>query len=238
MIEFFALAALALVAGVVSFTAPCTLPLLPGYVSYVTAVEQQASERGARLGPWLFVAGFAVTFTVLGATASALGFLLASNARAIDMAAGAVIAVMGVLLLGVVRVPWLQRERRLPLHKIARGPAGAVPLGMAFAFGWTPCIGPVLAGILSTAATRTSIAEGAALLFVYAVGLGSPFLWLARQVRKGRDRLGWFRRNARRLEIGGGIVLIGMGFAMATGAWTVLMSRMLSWYAQLGWPPI
>lgn len=238
MIEFFALAALALVAGVVSFTAPCTLPLLPGYVSYVTAMDQQTIQRGARLGPWLFVAGFAVTFTALGASASALGFLLASNARVVDVVAGVIVAAMGVLLLGVFRVPWLQRERRLPLHKIARGPAGAAPLGVAFALGWTPCIGPVLAGILSTSATRTSIAEGAALLFVYAVGLGSPFLWLARQVRKGHDRLGWFRRNARRLEIIGGVILIGMGVAMATGAWTVLMSRMLSWYAQLGWPPI
>ena len=243
MIELVTLAALALVAGVVSFTAPCTLPLLPGYVSYVSGLEGSAGHRnGARsgvgLGPWLFVAGFAVTFTMLGATASALGFLLASNARVVDAIAGAIVAVMGLVLLGVFRMPWLQREWRLPLHRIARGPGGALPLGVAFALGWTPCIGPVLAGILTTAATRTSVAEGAFLLFVYAFGLGLPFLWLARQVRKGRDRLGWLRRNARRLEIIGGLVLVSMGVALATGAWTVLMSRMLSWYAEFGWPPI
>lgn len=238
MIELVTLAALALVAGVVSFTAPCTLPLLPGYVSYVSGLEQGSGRRGAGLGPWLFVAGFAVTFTALGATASAFGFLLASNARLVDAVAGTIVAVMGLVLLGVLRVPWLQRELRLPLHRVARGPGGAIPLGVAFALGWTPCIGPVLAGILTTAATRTSVAEGGFLLFVYAVGLGTPFLWLARQVRKGHDRLGWLRRNARRLEIVGGFVLVAMGVAIATGVWTVLMSRMLSWYAQFGWPPI
>ena len=237
MIEVVTLAALALVAGVVSFTAPCTLPLLPGYVSYVSGLDD-GSRRGAGLGPWLFVAGFAITFTALGATASAFGFLLASNSRLVDTIAGSIIVVMGLVLLGVFRVPWFQREWRLPLHRIARGPSGALPLGVAFALGWTPCIGPVLAGILTTAATRTSVAQGAFLLFVYALGLGAPFLWLARQVRRGRDRLGWLRRNARRLEIVGGIVLVAMGVALATGVWTVLMSRMLSWYAQFGWPPI
>jgi cytochrome c-type biogenesis protein len=238
VIELASLAALALVAGVVSFTAPCTLPLLPGYVSYVSGLSEGPRGRGAALGPWLFVAGFSITFTALGATASAFGFLMATNARVVETVAGTIIAAMGLVLLGALRAPWLRREWRLPLHRVARGPAGAAPLGIAFALGWTPCIGPVLAGILATAATRTSVGQGAFLLFVYAVGLGAPFLWLARQVRLGRDRLGWFRRNARRLELIGGAVLVAMGIAVASGVWTVLMSRMLAWYARFGWPPI
>lgn len=241
MIELVAVGALAFVAGVVSFTAPCTLPLLPGYVSYVSGLDDGAEGDGDRAvwtGAGLFVAGFTLTFTAMGATASAVGWFLASRGVALDVVAGVVIAVMGLVLVGVVHVPWLQRERRMDMSAIVRGPAGAFPLGVAFALGWTPCIGPVLAGILVTAATEGSAARGAALLLVYALGLAVPFLWLARMVARGRDRLGWLRRNSRRIEVAGGVVLVAMGIAVATGGWTTLMSHMLSWYARVGWPPI
>ncbi|MBW3658620.1 MAG: cytochrome c biogenesis protein CcdA [Actinobacteria bacterium] len=239
--ELVAVSALAFVAGLVSFTAPCTLPLLPGYVSYVSGLEDPAEGGGRRavwLGAGLFSVGFVVTFTAMGATASALGWFLASRADVLDIAAGALIVVMGLVLLGVVRIRWFRRERRADLGSMARGPGGAMPLGVAFAIGWTPCIGPVLAGILATAATEASISRGAALLFVYGLGLAVPFLWLAHAVSHGRGKLSWVRRHAPRLEKVGGALLVVMGIAVATGGWTVLMSRMLAWYARIGWPPI
>lgn len=240
MIEFVAVGALAFVAGLVSFTAPCTLPLLPGYVSYVSSLDgsEDSERRHVWIGAGLFVVGFTLTFTAMGATASALGWFLASRGAAMNVVSGGLIGMMGLVMLGILRVPWMQEERRFDMSKIARGPAGALPLGVAFALGWTPCIGPVLAGILATAATEASVERGAALLMLYALGLALPFLWLAGAVSRGGGKLAWLRRNSRRVEIAGGVLLVGMGVAVATGGWTVLMSRMLSWYARLGWPPI
>lgn len=242
-VELFALASLALVAGVVSFTAPCTLPLLPGYVSYVSGLSDdagplRAERRRVISGALLFAAGFTVVFTAMGATASALGWFLARNTAWTNRIAGVFIVVMGLAFVGLIRVPWLYRERRLRLGRFARGPGAAAPMGAAFALGWTPCIGPVLAGILTTAAIEATVPRGALLLFVYSVGLTLPFLWIALGVTRGRQRFGWLRRHTRHVEVAGGVLLIGMGVAVATGGWTVLMSRMLAWYARLGWPPI
>lgn len=239
MIELISVGALAFVAGVVSFTAPCTLPLLPGYVGYVAGLDDPTEgPRRVWTGAGLFVLGFGVTFTLLGATASAAGWFLASQGVRIDIVAGALVILMGLVMIGVIRVPWLQRERRFGLNAMVRGPAGAAPLGAAFALGWTPCIGPVLASILATAATQATVGRGALLLLLYSLGLGLPFLLLARAVVRGGANLAWLRRHGRHIEIGGGVVLVAMGVAMATGSWTVIMSRMLSWYARFGWPPI
>lgn len=241
--ELFALAALALVAGVISFTAPCTLPLLPGYVSYVSGLASQpeADGNGPRevmTGALLFALGFTVVFTAMGATASAVGWFLARHTVWLNRVAGGLIVVMGLSFAGVLRLPWLSRERRIDLGRFARGPASAVPLGAAFALGWTPCIGPVLAGILTTAAVQGTVSRGAFLLFVFSAGLALPFLWVALGVVRGRSRFDWLRRRARAVEATGGVVLVIMGIAVATGGWTAVMSRVLSWYARIGWPPI
>lgn len=245
--EFYALASLALVAGLVSFTSPCTLPLLPGFVSYVSGLsserlgrEQLHGRARSRTltGALLFVLGFSAVFTALGATASALGFFLARNLDAINLVGGSLIIIMGLTLTGLIRIPLLQRQARFDMTRISRGPASAVPLGAAFAFGWTPCIGPVLTSILATAATTTTVTRGTLLLLAYSLGLGAPFLLLAVGVARGRDKLAWLRRNARRIEIFGGVVLVIMGIAVMTGGWTALMSWMLAFYARLGWPPI
>lgn len=238
MLELVTVGALAFVAGVVSFTSPCTLPLLPGYVSYVSGLDGQAGRRSLWAGAGLFVTGFTLTFTAMGATASALGWFLASRGAVLDVVSGVVIAAMGFVLIGILRMPWMQRERRVDMSRMARGPGGAFPLGVAFALGWTPCIGPVLAGILATAATTATVERGALLLLLYALGLALPFLWLAGAVSRGQGKLAWLRRNSRRIEVTGGVLLVVMGVAVATGGWTVLMSRVLSWYARLGWPPI
>lgn len=238
-IELLAFASLALVAGVVSFTAPCTLPLLPGYVSYVSGLDADAGgRRRVWLGTLLFVVGFTLVFTVLGATATALGRALAGQGAWFDRVAGGVIVVMGLIMVGVLRIPGLERERRTDLSRMGRGPAGALPLGAAFAFGWTPCVGPVLASILALSAGQSTVGRGAFLLFVYAVGMSLPFFAVAAGIARGRDRLAWVRRHARRIEVAGGTVLVVMGVLVVSGAWSALMARALAVYARLGWPPI
>lgn len=237
---------LAAVAGLVSFTSPCTLPLLPGYVSYVSGMTGPVdgpdvtgtARRRALGGATLFVLGFSVVFTALGATASALGFLLVRHQRLLDLGSGILVFVMGLATIGVIRVPLLQRQVRFDLRRIGTGPSRALPLGAAFAFGWTPCVGPVLASILATAASTTTAARGAILLFTFSLGLGTPFLFLAIGMVRGRARIDWLRRNGRRLEIGGGLLLAAMGIALATGMWTTMMSWALTGYASFGWPPI
>ena len=128
------------------------------------------------LAAGLFVTGFAVTFTLMGAAASELGALILRNRLVLGRVAGAFVIAMGLATTGLLRVPFLYRERRFDLARIRPGPAGALPLGMAFAIGWTPCIGPALAGILTAAATIDGAWRGAALLFVYSLGLGVPFI--------------------------------------------------------------
>jgi cytochrome c-type biogenesis protein len=246
-VELFALMSLAAVAGVVSFSSPCVLPLLPGYVSYVSGLSGERGAAGGNvlvarrrvlLGAVLFVAGFSAVFTVLGATASALGLLLRQNLGMINLVGGAIVVAMGLAMTGVVRVPLLQREARLDLRRFGTGPAGALPLGASFAFGWTPCVGPVLASILTTAASTANLSRGALLLLAYSLGLGLPFLALAAGLAHGRNRFGWIRRHSRRLEVIGGLALVATGVLMMTGGWTAAMSRMLGFYARLGWPPI
>lgn len=245
--ELAALVSLAMVAGAVSFSSPCVLPLLPGYVSYVSGLAGDPSgaapvvasvRRRVRLGAGLFVGGFVTVFTVLGATASALGLLLRQNLPAITAVGGSAIVLLGLVMTGLLRVGLLRREVRFDLTRAGRGPAGAFSLGALFAFGWTPCVGPVLATVLATAASTASPVRGIVLLLAYSFGLGLPFLALADGVARGRNRFAWLRRHTRRIEVAGGIALMVTGVLMVTGGWTVLMSGLLAVYARWGWPPI
>lgn len=248
--ELYALVSLALVAGVVSFTSPCCLPLLPGYLSYVSGLAQPmprtgddtvargSARRRVLTGAVLFVLGFTVVFTALGASAAALGLLLIQNKAVINVAGGAFVIFMGLTMIGVVRVPLLHRRVAFDTSRLGRGPASALPLGAAFAFGWTPCVGPVLTAILATAATTATLTRGAVLLAAYSLGLGIPFLLLAVGMVRGKRRPAWLARNSRRIEVIGGVLLVAMGIALATGSWNRLMSQFLAVYARLGWPPI
>jgi cytochrome c-type biogenesis protein len=239
--------ALAFVAGLISFTSPCCLPLMPGYVSYVSGVASGTSGgdtgtvalRGrTMLAAGLFVTGFAVTFTLMGAAASELGALILRNRLVLGRIAGVLVIAMGLATTGLLRVPFLYRERRFDLARIRPGPAGALPLGMAFAIGWTPCIGPVLAGILTAAATVGGAWRGAALLFVYSLGLGVPFLLLALGVSRTGRLFRWLRRHGRAIEVLGGSVLVLMGALMITGAWVRLFAPLLRLFSRSGWPPL
>jgi len=246
-VELAALMSLALVAGALSFSSPCVLPLLPGYVSYVSGLAGEpagaspvstSTRRRVRMGAGLFVGGFATVFTVLGATASALGLLLRQNLPVITAVGGSAIVVLGLAMTGVLRIGRLRGEVRFDLSRAGRGPAGAFSLGALFAFGWTPCVGPVLATVLAAAAGTADPGRGILLLLAYSVGLGLPFVVLADGVACGRNRFAWLRRHTRRIEIAGGIALVVTGVLMITGGWTVLMSGMLASYARVGWPPI
>jgi cytochrome c-type biogenesis protein len=235
--------ALALVAGVVSFTSPRCLPLMPGYVAYVSGVAADGDgsvlvRRRVLGAALLFVVGFATVFTLLGAGASVAGSFLLRNRLVIEKVAGAFVIAMGLVTMGVLRIPFLSREARLDLRRIRTGPLGAVPLGMAFAIGWTPCIGPVLAGILTAAATTRTAWTGAGLLFVYSLGLGIPFLLLAWGQARATRAFGWFRRHGRAIERVGGGVLLLMGVLMIAGQWTRLFIPLIRWFARSGWPPI
>jgi len=239
--------ALAFVAGLISFTSPCCLPLMPGYVSYVSGVASTAPAGGGgtvalrsrtMLAAGLFVTGFALTFTLMGAAASELGALILRNRLVLGRVAGVFVIAMGVATIDLLRVPFLYRERRFDLARIRPGPAGALPLGMAFAIGWTPCIGPVLAGILTAAATAGGAGRGAALLLVYSLGLGVPFLLLAFGIARTGRLFGWLRRHGRAIEVLGGSVLVLMGVLMITGRWVQLFAPLLRIFSRSGWPPV
>lgn len=238
-----ALPLLAVVAGFVSISSPCVLPLIPGYISYITALPvpelgtAQAKRTGLRAS-LLFVAGFTVVFTALGAGFALVGSLLLRNADTITRIAGLGIIAMGTAMIGWLKLPGFQRERRIDLGRIARGPGSAFPLGMAFGFGWTPCIGPILGTVLAIAGATQTAGWGAALLMLYSLGLGIPFVLAAVWFQKSRSTLEWLRRNGRRIELAGGSMLIVVGVLFTTGIWQSIFIPLQRTFARLGWPPI
>jgi cytochrome c-type biogenesis protein len=229
----------AFLAGLVSVSSPCCLPLLPGYVAYVGGDPSHTSPRRTMAAAGLFVLGFGATFTALGASASWLGAALLANQPLLLRAGGLLVAAMGVATMLSAGLPGLSGERRLvALHRVPRGSAFAVPLGVVFALGWTPCVGPVLAGLLATAAASRTAAVGAGLLAVYAAGLAIPFLLLAWAVARGRTGVGWLGRHHHTLARVGGAMLVVVGLAMAAGAWTPLFAPLVRLFVRSGWPPI
>jgi cytochrome c-type biogenesis protein len=231
-----ALPLLALAAGALSFSSPCTLPLVPGYLGYMSGVSSSRGRTVAAAG--LFVIGFAVVFTSLGAVASELGSLLLLHRPLIEKLAGALIVVLGLFVLGLAPLPFLMREGRPFLDRIRPGPSGALLLGAAFAFGWTPCVGPVLGSILLLASGQRTVAAGALLLFLYSLGLGLPFLAAALFLDRFRSVSAWLRRHAAPINAAGGLLLVAMGALVFLGRLDQVLSPALELYARLKWPPI
>lgn len=219
--------------GIVSFLSPCVLPLVPGYISYVAGSalgagdgRQSAARRLAALPLGLcFVLGFSTVFVLLGASATSLGQLLLSYRYEANLAAGAVVVLLGLFMMGLANFRLMQREFRFhPDFKGGR-PATAYVIGVAFAFGWTPCIGPVLGAILTTSAVSATVRQGIVLLGFYSLGLGLPFLAAAMFTDRLTVRLRSFGRLGRVLQIAAGGVVAAMGVAMLTGE----MARFSYW---------
>jgi cytochrome c-type biogenesis protein len=218
--------AAAFAAGLVSFLSPCVLPLVPAYVSYVAgdpsyAVQGVSDNRrrsGAAMLSASFVLGFSTVFVALGASATALGRLLLQYRYEANVIGGAIVIVFGLLMIGMSRgMSWLQREFRFHPRLAGGHPGAAYVLGLAFGFGWTPCIGPVLGAILTVSAVQTTVSGGIALLSFYAAGLGVPFLLSALFTRELVWRLRGLRRFGTILQIVAGVILVIMGIAMITG---------------------
>jgi cytochrome c-type biogenesis protein len=208
---------LAFGAGLLSFFSPCVVPIVPGYLSLVSGVaigSAPASRRQTErvvVASTLFVLGFTIVFVALGAAAGLLGGLLDGARPAVTRAAGALMILMGLLVLGLVRVPFLARDYRVHFVDRAYGPIGVVLIGMAFGVGWTPCIGPILATILLYAGTAETAQEGALLLMVYSLGLGIPFVGSAIALSRAVNGLGWVRQHLPALNAFSGAVLVLIG---------------------------
>ena len=228
---------LAFAAGVLSFLSPCVLPLVPSYLAFVCGGSGAA--RGAALRSSLFfVLGFSLVFVGLGASASLLGGLLGSYRRELTVAGGVLVLFFGLVMLGV-RVPFLGRflgrERRLRFVGETRTPVGAVLLGMAFAAGWTPCIGPVLGGVLTLAGTSGGLGQGVLLLSCYALGLAIPFLGAALMLESFTRFSRGFRRFLPWVERVSGAVLIAAGVMLLTGTYTALNGALIRYTPDWLW---
>jgi cytochrome c-type biogenesis protein len=218
----------ALIAGLVSFLSPCVLPLVPPYLIYLTGatIEHVAndepvssSNRAVMISAAMFVLGFSTVFVALGASASLIGGLIHAWSAELAVVAGIVIIVMGLHFLGLTRIRFLMREGRLPIPKPV-GLWGAYVMGLAFAFGWTPCIGPILAAILSIAAAKATVAKGAGLLAVYSAGLGIPFLIAAFMVERFSTLFSRMKQHLASVERAMGVLMILTGIGFLTGTVT------------------
>ncbi len=226
----------AVLAGVVSFASPCVLPLLPGYLSYASGLgaaqisEGTGNRRALVIGTLGFVLGFAAVFVLTGALFGGLGRFLLDFQGTITMIAGALIIVLGAAFIG-----WLPMPPQVRLSMVPRMGVAASPLlGVAFGLGWTPCIGPTLSVVLTLALTEGSAGKGAALAFVYALGLGLPFVVFALAFTRLGPHLGWLMRHQRSMQIVGGVLLLVVGLSMVTGLWDLAMGHLRNWVSSFG----
>lgn len=227
------------VAGLLSFLSPCVLPIVPPYLAYMAGAsmdDMQAgrdADRRVLRTAIFFVLGLSTVFLLLGLAASSLGRVLLVYQREMTMVAGAVIVLFGLHFLGLLRVGLFAREARFDARVSGGTPLGAYALGLAFAFGWTPCIGPVLGSILSLAAQEGSVERGMLLMGFYAVGLGVPFLLTALFLRQAIGLMAGMKRHMRAIERAMGALLLAVGVLMLTGAFTELSFWLLETFPAL-----
>jgi cytochrome c-type biogenesis protein len=231
-------------AGLLSFISPCVLPLVPGYLSYISGLSLDemrggqvaaggtgvgvavaaapAARRQVVVSSLAFILGFSLVFVALGAAASAIGQFLIEQQAIFSRIAGAIIIVFGLHTMGVLRIEWLYQEKRVQTSRKPAGVVGAALVGIAFAFGWTPCIGPILAGILAVASTQETVGQGVRLLAIYSLGLGVPFLATALMINRFFTAMGRIRRHYHKIEIVSGALLIAIGVLIFTNKFTIL----------------
>jgi cytochrome c-type biogenesis protein len=232
-------------AGLLSFISPCVLPLIPGYLSYISGLSLD-DMRGAgaagvgTAGPAVavaapvdarrriivsslaFIVGFSIVFVALGASASVIGRFMMARLDILGKIAGAIIIVFGLHTMGVLRIEWLYQEKRVHTNRRPAGPVGAMLVGIAFAFGWTPCIGPILAGILAVAATQDTVGSGVRLLSAYSLGLAVPFFATALAINRFFAAFAKIRRHYHKIELASGALLIAIGVLIFTNRFTIL----------------
>lgn len=223
--------------GLISFASPCILPLIPSYVSYITGIsyDELVSRESRRknmnitlLHSLAFVAGFSLVFVLLGATASLAGNLLARHLDTIRVAGGLLIILMGVFVMDVINIPFLQREARVHLKTRPAGFIGTLLVGVIFGAGWTPCTGPFLGSVLALAMTTDTLGRGMALLAFYSLGLGVPFILSAMAISAFLSSFDRLKKHFKAIKIISGIVLIAMGILLVTDKMTLLTSYILS----------
>ncbi|MEE9315296.1 MAG: cytochrome c biogenesis protein CcdA [Rhizobiaceae bacterium] len=233
----------AFLAGLLSFASPCVLPLVPPYLSFLAGItideisddEATASVTGkVLLAALAFVAGFSTVFIGLGASASYFGSFISEYLDTLSIFAGIIIIILGLHFLGIFRISLLFREARFQTRSKPLGLLGAYVIGLAFAFGWTPCVGPVLAAILLYAGTEAEVTKGAALLFVYSLGIGIPFLLAAGFVGPFMKLMKRFRKHMGKVEKVMGAFLVLTGILFLTGSMATLSYLLLEWFPSLG----
>jgi len=221
----------AFAAGFLSFVSPCVLPLIPGYISFVSGVSVEemrtdAAPTTSRMQVFFtslaFVVGFSLVFVALGASATAIGKFLFARLPLFSKIAGVILVIFGLHTMGVFRLAFLESEKRMHSQRKPAGPFGAMLVGIAFAFGWTPCIGPILGGILAIAGSKNSVAEGVTLLAVYSLGLGIPFLLTSLAINQFFGAAKKIRRYYHAIELTSGALLIVIGLLIMTGQLTII----------------
>src|SRR5688572_625957 len=222
-------------AGLLSFISPCVLPLVPGYLSYVSGLslddlrgtnQSAAASSNTRtrivVASLAFILGFSLVFVALGATASAVGQFLIERLPILSRLAGAVIILFGLHTMGVLRIEWLYQTKQVQTRRKPAGPVGAMLVGAAFAFGWTPCLGPILAGILAVGASRETVGDAVQLLATYSLGLGVPFLVTGLAINKFFGAMAKIRRYYHAIELVSGALLVIIGLLIFTNRFTVI----------------
>jgi cytochrome c-type biogenesis protein len=236
----------AFLAGLFSFISPCVLPIVPGYLSFISGVNVAQWKGGSAprdlvrrvvLASLAFVLGFSTVFVALGAAATLVGALLQEHKRTLGMIGGVVIIVLGLHTMGVFKIQWLLGEKRASVESRPLGLVGAYVVGLAFAFGWTPCIGPILGAILLYASQQETVSQGVVLLSFYSAGLGIPFLLSALAVNWFFKASGGLRRSMRAVELVSGVLLLGVGLLLVTDRLTLIaqwFTRMFPALATIG----
>jgi cytochrome c-type biogenesis protein len=228
----------AFAAGLISFLSPCVLPLVPGYISIISGfsldqlkeeTQKSALTRSVVLSSIMFIIGFSITFISLGASATWLGQVLVTRMVLLRQLASIVLIIFGLHLMGIFKINFLYRDKRFHNVGKPKGAAGALLLGLAFAFGWTPCIGPILAGILTMASTKQDVSQGVVLLSVYSLGLGIPFLLTSLGINKFLAFYSRFKRHFHAVEVLSGVLVIAVGLLILTDN----LSRFASWFTFL-----
>ncbi len=230
--------ATAFLAGLVSFLSPCVLPLVPGYISIISgsSLDQlKAQEKDSALfrtvlmNSIMFIIGFSITFILLGATATWIGQVFLRRRRLLGQLAGLILIVFGIHLMGIFKINFLYRDKRFHNVEKPRGLLGALVLGFAFAFGWTPCIGPILSGVLTIASTKQTVTEGMFLLAIYSAGLGIPFILTSLALNKFLTFYGRFKKHFHTVEVVSGALVVAVGVLILTGS----LTRLATWFSFL-----